>query len=85
VYFIKINSEIEMSLISYKKEIAVKGSYDVIVVGAGSAGAAAAIAASRQGAKTLLIERLPFLGGISTAVLDTFYGYYTPVNNQKKL
>jgi hypothetical protein len=26
----------------------------------------------------LLIEKLPFLGGVSTAVLDTFYGFYTP-------
>ena len=26
----------------------------------------------------LLIEQLPFLGGTSTAVLDTFYGFYTP-------
>ena len=54
------------------------GNYDVIVVGSGSAGSPAAIAASRQGAKTLLLERLPFLGGNSTAVLDTFYGFYTP-------
>jgi hypothetical protein len=54
------------------------GSYDVVVVGSGSAGATAAIAAARAGADTLLIEKLPFLGGNSTAVLDTFYGFYTP-------
>ena len=54
------------------------GVYDVVVVGSGAAGSSAAIAAARGGAKTLLIEKLPFLGGNSTAVLDTFYGFYTP-------
>jgi hypothetical protein len=40
--------------------------YDVIVVGGGSAGTAAAVAASRSGAHTLLIERQAILGGTST-------------------
>lgn len=54
------------------------GQFDVVVVGSGTAGSTAAIAASRQGARVLLIEKLPFLGGNSTAVLDTFYGFYAP-------
>jgi hypothetical protein len=58
---------------------------DVCVVGAGSAGAAAAIAAARTGASVLLIEKLPFLGGTSTAVLDTFYGFYTPGATSRKI
>jgi phytoene dehydrogenase-like protein len=51
---------------------------DVLVVGSGSAGATAAITAAREGASVLLVERYGFMGGISTQVLDTFYGFYTP-------
>ena len=42
-------------------------SYDVVVVGSGPAGVAAAITAARQGVKTLLIESLGRVGGIATA------------------
>ena len=51
---------------------------DVLVIGAGSAGTTAAVAAARSGARTLLVDRFGFLGGTSTAVLDTFYAFYTP-------
>jgi hypothetical protein len=44
-----------------------KGCYDVIVVGSGPAGMGAAISAGRQGVKTLIIESLGKLGGISTS------------------
>ena len=50
----------------------------VLVIGSGSAGATAAIAATRQGAQVVLVERYGFMGGISTQVLDTFYGFFTP-------
>ena len=54
---------------------------DVLVAGGGSAGCVAAIAAARTGARVLLVERHGSLGGIGTAVLDTFYGFYTPGPN----
>ena len=37
--------------------------YDVIVVGGGFAGTAAAVSAAREGAKVLLLEKSGFLGG----------------------
>ena len=43
------------------------GEYDVIVVGAGPAGIAAAITAGRLGARVLIIESCGRVGGISTA------------------
>ncbi len=52
--------------------------FDVAVVGGGSAGTAAAIAAARCGARTVLIEKGPCLGGAATLrnVL-TYCGLYT--------
>jgi hypothetical protein len=43
--------------------------YDVLVCGGGPAGIAAAVAAARNGADTLLVERYGFLGGMATAGL----------------
>ena len=47
--------------------------YDVAVCGAGVAGAAAAISAARQGAKTALIEKQCLLGGLATSGLIYIY------------
>lgn len=68
-----------------KSSLPVIAAVDVCVVGAGSTGSSAAIAAARGGASVLLIDRLPFLGGTSTSVLDTFYGFYTPGSHARKV
>jgi len=47
----------------------VERSYDVLVIGGGNAGCAAALAAARHGARTLLVERYGFLGGTATAAM----------------
>lgn len=51
--------------------------FDVVVVGAGSAGVAAAVAAAASGARVLVIERNPFAGGKATAAMvGTVCGLY---------
>jgi len=45
--------------------------WDLIVVGGGTSGVAAAVSAARLGCKTLLIEKHGFLGGTATGALVT--------------
>lgn len=53
------------------------GEYDVVVLGGGTAGAPAALSATREGAKTLLLEYLHALGGMMTAgyIAAYYHGY----------
>ena len=51
------------------RQTPVYGSCDVLVVGAGPAGTCAAVAAAREGADVVLIERYNHLGGLSTGGL----------------
>jgi ribulose 1,5-bisphosphate synthetase/thiazole synthase len=48
------------------REIPIDANYDVIVVGGGIAGVAAAVASARLGAKTALLEKEYALGGLAT-------------------
>lgn len=60
-------------IIEPEKKLEVYGEYDVLVCGGGVAGIAAALAAARQGAKVLLLEREYMLGGLATLGLVTIY------------
>ena len=51
------------------RDIPVTRDADVIVVGGGPAGLAAAVAAARTGARTVLVEQMGYLGGTATASL----------------
>ncbi|MEW6357151.1 MAG: FAD-dependent oxidoreductase [Planctomycetota bacterium] len=55
------------------REVPVVREVDVVVAGGGPAGIAAAIAAARNGAKTLLVERYGYLGGMITGSNVTWY------------
>jgi hypothetical protein len=72
-------------MIAELSKLPVFDSAQVVVVGSGSAGATAAIASARTGADTLLVERYGFLGGTSTMVLDTFYGFYPPGEDNRRV
>ena len=64
------------------RKIAVIDSADVVVVGGGPAGFAAAVAASRQGCDVLLLERGYFLGGLFTGCDVTILNdMYTPTHS----
>ncbi len=57
-----VNNELKLDA----RTIPIAARVDVLVCGGGVAGIAAAVAAGRNGAKTLLIERAGFLGGTAT-------------------
>jgi len=56
------------------RDLPVLGRYDVVVVGGGTSGAPAGIAAARRGVKTLVVEQHHGLGGMGT--LGTVSGYF---------
>lgn len=59
-----------------------KSSYDVIVIGGGPSGTAAAVGAAQSGADTLLVERAGYLGGMAT---DAKIPAFCPFTDGQKL
>ena len=56
------------------------GEYDVVILGGGPAGIAAATSAAKEGMKTLLVEHYGFLGGMGTAAgVTNFCGLHAKV------
>ncbi len=69
-------------MIPYAKNLTLHEDYDIIVVGGGPAGCAAAAAAGREGCKTLLIESSGALGGMGTLGLVPAWA---PFSNQEQV
>ena len=65
------------------RETVVFGEFDVVVLGGGPAGIAAASAAAHSGCSTLLVEHYGFLGGMGTAAgVTNFCGLHANVHGQ---
>ena len=57
----------ESNVLTQEIAAAYAGDYDIVVVGGGIAGCAAALAAVRMGKKVLLLEKQTMLGGLATS------------------
>lgn len=72
-----------MSSIFESRNTPVMGEYEVVVLGGGPSGIAAAAAAARSGRSTILVERYGFLGGSGTAAcISDFCGLHANVHGE---
>jgi Heterodisulfide reductase, subunit A and related polyferredoxins len=68
-------------LIEPERKLEISAETEVLVLGGGPSGITAAVASARTGAKTLLLERYGFLGGMGTAAMVTnFCGLHANIN-----
>ncbi|MFC1819639.1 FAD-dependent oxidoreductase [Thermodesulfobacteriota bacterium] len=67
------------------REVSIFREADVVVVGAGPGGHAAAIAAARNGADTVLVERYGHLGGMATGGLVTIIPNLSDINGVQQI
>jgi hypothetical protein len=66
-----------------ERKLAVRGEYEVVVLGGGPAGIAAAASAAKHGRTTILVERYGFLGGMGTAAgVTNFCGLHANVHGE---
>ena len=71
------------SVLEPERRVPLYGEYDVVVLGGGPAGIAAAVSAARAGRSTLLVERYGFLGGMGTAAgVTNFCGLHADVHGE---
>lgn len=66
------------------RDIPVVRDVDVLVVGGGTSGVPAAIAAARLGAKTMLVEKFNGLGGAITWGLTLLYPARCPARSSRR-
>jgi hypothetical protein len=59
-----------------ERQVPISAEYDIVVVGGGTAGVVAAIAAARTGARTALVERYGFLGGCLIGGATGVHSFY---------
>src|SRR5437016_8939253 len=68
-----------------QRDTPVLAEHEVVVLGGGPAGIAAAAAAGRAGRSTILVERYGFLGGAGTAAgLSNFCGLHARVHGEHR-
>ena len=65
-------------------DIPVAGQVDVLVVGGGPAGVAAALSAARLGAKVLIVEQFNCLGGVATSGAHNHISQYNAWNDRSQ-
>jgi hypothetical protein len=73
------------TIVEPAREIKIFREADVVVIGGGPGGVASAIAAGRNGAKTVLIERYGHLGGMATGGLINIFPNLSDISGRQHI